>query len=117
MADILIRGIERPRERSLWLCIKTDGTVYNIKPGGIGIAHAVGTAVSLPEGHGKLGDLDALSESLAESATFNYNKRTSVTWADAFESMIDILEEADTIVPADVTDIDVGSKKEGGGEE
>ena len=60
MADILIRGMEMPREKSLWLCIKTDGTVCNIKPGGIGTAHAVGTAVSLPAGHGRLIDADAL---------------------------------------------------------
>lgn len=60
MADLVIRGIELPKERSLWLCIKTDGTVYNIKPGGIRTAQAVGTVIPLPEGHGKLGDLDKL---------------------------------------------------------
>lgn len=48
MADILIRGMEMPKERNLWLCIKTDGTVYNIKPGGLGTAHAVGIALQLP---------------------------------------------------------------------
>lgn len=53
MMSILIRGMEMPKERSLWFCIKTDGTVYNIKPGGVGTAHAVGTAVPLPEGHGE----------------------------------------------------------------
>ena len=59
MADLVIKGLGIPKERSLWLCIKTDGTVYNIKPGGIGMARAVGTAVQLPEGHGRLIDADA----------------------------------------------------------
>ena len=60
MADLVIRGLGIPKERSLWLCIKTDGTVYNIKPGGIGTAHTVGTAVHLPEGHGGLIDADSM---------------------------------------------------------
>ena len=64
MADILIRGMEMPKEKNLWLCIKTDGTVYNIKPGGIGTAHAVGTAVPLPEGHGRLTDADELLDTM-----------------------------------------------------
>lgn len=54
MADIVIQGMEMPKERSLWLCIKTDGTVYNIKPGVITTAHALGTVILLPEGHGRL---------------------------------------------------------------
>lgn len=62
MSDLIIRGMEMPKERSLWLCVKTDGTVHNIKPGGIGTAHAVGTAVPLPEKHGRLIDGDALAE-------------------------------------------------------
>ena len=68
MADILIRGMEMPKERSLWLCIKTDGTVYNIKPGGIGTASAVGTAVQLPEGHGRLIDADAMLSKYVKDA-------------------------------------------------
>ena len=105
MADILIRGMElRPgctnadfgydadgRMQVLVYTDRNDPDIYDI--------------VQLPP-HGKLIDADKISGSLAESATFNYNKRTSVTWADAFESMIDMLEDADTIVPA-----------EGGGED
>ena len=99
MADVLIRGIEMPCNAEgceVIIRIQPNGEVLDAHK-----IHIGATAISLPEGHGRLGDLDALSESLAESATFKYNKRTSVTWADAFESMIDILEEADTIVPAD----------------
>lgn len=85
MADLVIRGLGIPKERSLWLCIKTDGTVYNIKPGGIGTAHAVGTAVHLPEGHGRLIDADELI------------KAKSV---NNIAIMIDIAD-APTIVPAE----------------
>lgn len=96
MADILIRGIEMPRERSLWLCIKTDGTVYNIKPGGIATAHAVGTAIHIPAGHGRLIDANELELDLVRH-----------NGAIGFE----LIGNAPTIVPAEgVTDD--GTKEE-----
>ena len=104
MADLVIRGLGIPKERSLLLCIKTDGTVYNIKPGGIGTAHAVGTAVHLPEGHGRLGDLDALINELQnlfdkreKDAIFSGDRTVGVTWDDAIHHII----AAPTIVPAE----------------
>lgn len=104
MADLVIRGLGIPKERSLWLCIMTDGTVYNIKPGGIGTAHAVGTAFHLPEGHGRLGDLDALINELhnlldkrEKDAAFSGDREAGVTWDDAIHHII----AAPTIVPAE----------------
>lgn len=62
MADLVIRGMEMPKERNLWFCIKTDGAVYDI-----GTAHAIGTAVPLPEGHGRLIDADALTSDFVKA--------------------------------------------------
>lgn len=88
----------------MWLCIKTDGTVYNIKPGGVGVAPAVGTAVHLPEGHGRLGDLDALINKLQtlrdrseKDAAFSGNREAGVTWDDAINKII----AAPIIIPAE----------------
>ncbi len=67
----------------------------------IRVLEAVANAAQLPGGYGRLIDADAISESLAESATFRYNKRTFVTWAEAFESMIDMIADAPTIIEAE----------------
>ena len=87
MADLVIKGLGIPKERSLWLCIKTDGTVYNIKPGGIGTAHAVETAVPLPEGHGRLIDADTLMNNIGDVPYKGSVKR--------------VLMSAPTIIPAE----------------
>lgn len=93
MTDLVIRGLGIPKERSLWLCIKTDGTVYNIKPGGIGTAHAVGTAVHLPEGHGRLIDADALREDWLENGENEHVYDTN--------AMLYSIDNSPTIVPAE----------------
>lgn len=96
MADILIRGMEMPKERSLWFCIRTDGAVYNIKPGGIGTAHAIGTAVPIPAGHGRLIDADALLLDAGEVCE---------VWGDGFTISgfsREQIENAPTIIDADL---------------
>lgn len=55
--------------------------------------------VPLPEWHGRLGDLDALQEEIKKS---HDGKRLM------------LIDTSPTIVPADVTDINVGNKAEGG---
>ena len=104
---IYIPNVEMPKERSLWLCIKTDGTVYNIKPVGIGMAQVVGTAVSLPEKHGRLIDADALIDAL-ETQDYSSAPDTLEDWTpqDMTAANIADITHAPTIVPA-----------EGGGEE
>ena len=98
MADLVIKGLGIPKERSLWLCIKTDGTVYNIKPGGIGTAHAVGTAVPLPEGHGRLVDAREVLE-----------KADKAQWFDGDVAELGLLlgSEVTTIIPAEGVQNDV----------
>ena len=97
MADILIRGMEMP---------KGDNTTSIIifSNGKVSLAHdkkyaEYAEAVPLPEGHGRLGDLDALESELA----FEYAYAAAKT-----------CHNAPTIVPADATDNYVGSKSEEG---
>ena len=58
MSDILIRGMELPKEQPLIIKISQDGTVY-MSQGIYGIGHGVATAVPIPP-HGDLIDRDAL---------------------------------------------------------
>lgn len=61
MADILIRGMEMPKEGYLPLNIYPDGRVS------CNLNYDCARAVPLPEKHGKLGDLDALCAGLVSN--------------------------------------------------
>lgn len=98
MPDILIRGVEMSKDWDLWLCIDTDGTVYNVKPVITGTAQEVGTAIPLPEGHGRLIDADALREDWLENGENEHVYDTN--------AMLYSIDNSPTIVPA-----------EGGGED
>jgi len=58
VSEILIRGIEMPKDRPLIIKISPDGTVY-MSQGIYGIGHGVATAVPV-QPHGDLIDRDAL---------------------------------------------------------
>ena len=89
MADIVIRGMEMPKSGGI-LCINIfpDGKVTRQLDLS---CEQIATAVPLPEGHGRLGDLDALQEEFKKS---HNGKRLM------------LIDTAPTIVPA-----------EGGGED
>lgn len=71
----------------------------------------------LPEWHGRLGDLDALSKQFEHLASLDWNQKAApYSWAYAYSEAQAAVDDSPTIVPGDVTDIDVGNKKEGGGE-
>lgn len=92
MADILIRGMEMPKDRSLWLLIRPDGKVYKIKNGGKYGELKIGTAVPLLEGHGDLIDKAEAYDRIAEQEGGNYIDMDSVGLG---------LEECQIIVPAE----------------
>ena len=114
MADILIRGMEMPKDRSLWLLIRPDGTVFKIKDNDkLGLPKE-GAAIFLPEGHGRLIDADALQAKfeLMENALAEHGRPYSFAFKDGGEmcaewwTVQDALSREPTIVPA-----------EGGGED
>ena len=95
--SIVLIGMEMPKEKCLWLCIKTDGTVYNIKPGGIGTAHAVGTAIPLPEGRGRLIDADAFLATIRPLCT--EDAQAACTLETVKRLMAKRIRSAPTVVP------------------
>lgn len=89
MADILIRGMEMPDSKFHYvkLYVYGDGRVYVEDGNGMGISQRLSEqAVPLPEGHGRLGDLDALQD---EFKKFHDGKRSM------------LIDTAPTIVPAE----------------
>lgn len=92
MADILIRGFEMPKDRSLWLLIRPDGTVYKIKDNDkLGLPKE-GCAIFLQERHGRLVDAREILE-----------KADKAPWFDGDVAELGLLlgSEVTTIVPAE----------------
>ncbi len=94
MADIVIRGIEMPKSdleyMSFW--VYGDGRVYASNKGAISSQKLQDLAVALPEGHGKLGDLDALMS--------DFVKARWEFFSDG-DTFLQLLKQAPTIVPAE----------------
>lgn len=101
MADILIRGMEMPTEEEISKCIiiRYDGEVWivefdNLVEGGFVACYPTNPmrAVPLPEGHGRLGDLDALMP--------DFVKARWAFFSDG-DTFLQLLKHAPTIVPAE----------------
>ena len=86
MADILIRGMEMPNAKfgSMIVAIRPDGMVEDV------MGCYVGKAVPVPL-HGRLGDLDALAESVRNPSIFPPVVSSEV---------LAFLRNAPTIIPA-----------------
>lgn len=92
MADILIRGMEMPKDGTYSIVyIYSDGHISMPCLGkGMQIVSGI-TAVQLPEGHGRLIDGDALMPDFAK-AIWEFRDGYTFQW---------LLEHAPTIVPAE----------------
>lgn len=90
MADILIRGIEMPDN------VEGCEVIIRIQPNGEVLSahkfHIGATAIPLPEGHGRLGDLDALMP--------DFVKARWEFFSDG-DTFLRLLKNAPTIVPAE----------------
>lgn len=118
MADILIRGMEMPKtcvqcdlkiydpemrwdengieQIGAWVCKRTREIIWNTQRG------ENCPLVPLPEGHGRLGDLDKINASLEAMIEIEHNHNAApYSWAHAYTEMQSILDDAPTIVPAE----------------
>lgn len=65
MADILIRGMEMPKDGHVIVRIYANGDVCEPTPCP-GVWGKVARVTPLPDGHGRLGDLDALMNNIGD---------------------------------------------------
>lgn len=97
MADILIRGIDMPKEYGRCVVIFPDGRVTTEYG-----TQVIATAIPFPEGHGRLGDLDALRKAMYHEAFETdspMQKWESGCWI-RYKMFEKNLENAPIIVPA-----------------
>lgn len=104
-ADILIRGMEMPKDGSLWLLIRPDGTVLKIKNNDkLGLPKE-GAAIFLPEGHGDLIDRDAFrAENGLNAKCEHCPTNTYECQHDMIHTKMEfcgMLDDAPVIVPAE----------------
>jgi hypothetical protein len=103
MADLVIRGIEIPKNGRITIQIGADGAVYFVDECTIFAEkyEKSSYAIPLPDVHGRLGDLDALEAKFREEAlqhTFTDDlNRMTVGMGEA----IDRIRIAKTIVSAE----------------
>ena len=105
MADILIRGMEMPKYTTkAEFGIDADGNPLCMVHHSDGTEPGIYDVVPLPEGHGRLGDLDALINELhnlldkrEKDAAFSGDREAGVTWDDAINKII----AAPIIIPAE----------------
>ena len=98
MADIVIRGMEMPKENEILVFDEWHGEIYARSTANLGTKSY--EVVPLQDGHGRLIDADDLNDEMA--LAWEHDEITNAEWTGIREW----LNHAPTIVPA-----------EGGGEE
>lgn len=93
MADIVIRGMEMPKDEPLTITITPEGKVFRAF-----IPGSYSEVIPLPEGHGRLVDEDEVKTRMTRKMdACKHNSVDELTYAVC----IDIVDHADTIVPAE----------------
>lgn len=94
MADILIRGMEMPKDDRITIQIGADGAVYFVEKCTIMAEkyEKSSHAAQLPEGHGDLIDRDALRKEIDAN-------RPGRSYEDGWA--LTVMDHAPTIVPAE----------------
>lgn len=95
MADILIRGMEMPKNEPLTITITPEGKVFRAF-----IPGSYGEAVPLPEGRGRLIDADELMEYI-KNHEYELKSRMGCVGKGMFTYQIQEYANNHTIVPAE----------------
>lgn len=100
MADILIRGMEMPKDHPVLVFIWPDGRVF---PYGLYESNEWDEvkAIPIPEGHGRIGDLDALKADVEGFIECMTNNGAVVDGEMLWGKLLDALDNAKTIAPAE----------------
>lgn len=92
--DILIKGMEMPKEGRLTLQISADGAVYVVNSCSITAETYMTDAVPIPS-HGRLIDADALKVSLV------FAEKTAEWAVPALRAVLMVIDEMPTIIPTE----------------
>lgn len=110
MADILIRGMEMPKDGRITIQIGADGAVYFVEKCTIMAEkyEKSSHAVPLPEGHGRLIDAGSLYDRLENTLThfikvksYTESQKYAFGYCEAWNDAKAVLTNAPTIVPAE----------------
>lgn len=97
--SILIKGIDMPKDYVLRIEIEPNGTVW--EEGRDWIKHRQ-SAIQIDRPHGRLIDGDKLRATLQRWTEDEWNQKASpVSWAYAYEDIIDLIDDAPTILEAE----------------
>ena len=91
---VLIEGMEMPK-RKMVVNIYADGRVTSPFDE---LGKKIGKAISVPEPHGRLGDLDAIEKQIDYIANLQWNK--DVGASGGMLAALEVIEDAPTIIPA-----------------
>lgn len=99
MADILIRGIEMPKSGYIEMLLKViDGEIYYNYAGDKEVKSA--DFIPIPEGHGRLGDLDEMMKYIKDHE-YELKSRMGCVGKGMFTYQIKEYANNHTIVPAE----------------
>lgn len=101
MMSIILKEVDLPKEYTQVIAITPNGEVWQVNPIGKN-ERLEAQAIQIPKGHGRLIDADALETVFKDMAKCEWNQRVSpISWAYAFESAIDEIADAPTILEAE----------------
>lgn len=97
--SIILKGIDLPKEgEEITLAIFHDGDIVSYKYW----LPKEAEAIQIPKGHGRLIDGNKLRATLRRWTEDEWNQKTSpVSWAYAYEDIIDLIDNAPTILEAE----------------
>ena len=95
MADIVIRGMEMPKNEPLTITITQEGKVFRAFT-----PESYGEAVPLPEGHGRLIDADKLTPDMVDYICGGYGTVGSMCTLRGYSQQK--IDNAPTILEAEV---------------
>ena len=98
MADILIKGMELPKDGHYYLEVFTDGEIRRCDNVAEGFVNTDSEAIALPE-HGRLGDLDEMISDCDKMAEY-CKKNGNMNGYDKWQRFSAYIDEAPVIVEA-----------------